>query len=771
VDSRHRRRYGYGMTLRRCAHGLMAAVVAAMAIVAVLVGFGTARAKSGIFVGAHADSVVDRSGRWTIADVVGPEGAARFAPADGRRAANYGAANGPHAAIWLRLVIPRDLATDGGLVVLTVRESRIRTLDLYRAHGGGWDVRRWRLGVVPEAARLATRYPTVTLPESARGETVLIRFHTPSSMRASVWVQNEASYLGAYAAEMMFFGLVLGVLAALFVYLASAAIGSRDAAMGALAILALSFIFHILGDQAFLETYLLPGAADLSRIISITATFVIYTASLFYALNVLHTKAEFPRLARILGASVWVLAALTVAAAIATATGFLILRRLSPLIGLATIAAILGLVLATLIRQPRTALLFILCWVPAQATGIARLIPDLVPHDGFNPVLINLFYPAFAASLLLAGIAAASDIRRRENALTLAVSENAERLKAFAESASDSFWETDPSGRIVFASGPACATAGLAVGLAIQSVLEHDGGARLEPGAGLSRAPVLREDADRGLRHLRLSAVPIAEGGWRGIVSDVSDEVMETERTNRQRRLAAIGQMAGGVAHEINNLLHPMINLSRLAGESLEESDGRRRWLEIVHASGMRAAEIVAALLSSVRPIPNDGRRAPLGAALAEIAEELRALVPASAHFETHLETERGPIVPVAEAFQVVANLVTNALYATSGGAVSLSYRLVQGAQGGLFELTVVDDGVGMDEATLRRASEPFFTTKPQGEGTGLGLSIVQGLASKWGAELKITSVLGKGTRVTVSLAAVEQLALHEGDLREDSRG
>jgi len=102
---------------------------------------------------------------------------------------------------------------------------------------------------------------------------------------------------------------------------------------------------------------------------------------------------------------------------------------------------------------------------------------------------------------------------------------------------------------------------------------------------------------------------------------------------------------------------------------------------------------------------------------------------------------------------------------------VSLSYRLVQGAQGGLFELTVVDDGVGMDEATLRRASEPFFTTKPQGEGTGLGLSIVQGLASKWGAELKIASVLGKGTRVTVSLTAVEQLALHEGDLREDSRG
>lgn len=748
----------------------MAAVAAAMVIVAILMSSGVAWAQSSIFIGAHADSVVDRSGQWTITDVTTAEGAVHFARADGRKAANYGAAHGPHAAMWLRVVIPRDLSTDGGLVVLTVREPRIRTLDLYRAQGGGWDVSRWRLGVVPETARLATRYPSIALPDSARGETIYIRFHTPSSMRATVWVQNETSYLRTYAAEMMFFGVVLGILAALFIYLAAAAIGSRDGAMLALAILALSFFFHILGDQAFFETFLFPGAADLSRVASITATFVIYTASLFYALQALHTRTEFPRLARVLSGAVWVLAGLTIAAAITTATGVVILRRMSPLIGLATIATILGLVAATVTRQPRTALLFVLCWGPAQATGIARLIPDLVPQDGFNPILINLFYPAFVTSLLLAGIAAASDIRRRERALTRAVAENAERLKAFAESASDSFWETDSTGRIVLASGPACATAGLLEGRVIHSVLENDGGARLEPGAALSRAPLLRGTSEGGVRHLRLSAVPIAGGGWRGIVSDVSDEVMETERTNRQRRMAAIGQMAGGVAHEINNLLHPMINLSRLAGESLGESDERRRWLDIVQASGKHAAEIVAALLSSVRPISNDGRRAPLGAALSEIAQEISALVPAAARLDTRLETRDGPIVPVAEAFQVVANLVTNAMHATSGGTVNLSYRLVRGDEGDSFELKVVDHGVGMDEATLRRASEPFFTTKPQGEGTGLGLSIVQGLASKWGAELRIESARGKGTSVAVAIPAPE-VRPQEGELHEDSRG
>lgn len=749
------------MEFRSRANGLLAVVIAGLLIAALMVTSGRAWAKSSVFVGSHADSVVDLSGRWTIADMTSPEGAARFRLADGIRAANYGAAHGPQPAMWLRLVVPRELSTDGGVVVLTIRESRIRTLDLYWPRDGGMEIRQWRLGVAAENARLATRYPTVVLPESARGETVFIRFHTPSSMRAALWAQNEASYLRTYTAEMMFFGLLFGVLAALLVYFAAAAIGSRDAATGALAILALSFMCHILGDQAFLETFIVPGAVDFSRVVSISATFVIYTGTLFYTVQTLHTKEHFPRVARVLGISVWILSALTIAAVITTATGVMALRRLSPPIGLATIATVVSLALATSAKQPRRAILFALCWGPAWVAGVARLIPDLLPQEGFNPVLINLLYPAFVTSLLLAGIAAASDIRSRENALTRAAAENAMRLKAFAESASDSFWETDQAGRIIFASGPACTMAGLSVGLTVQSVLAQDGSVQLKPGTALSRAPILREFAEGGLRHLRLSAVPIAEGGWRGIVSDITEEVRETERTNRQHRMAAIGQMAGGVAHEINNLLHPVINLSRRAGESFEESDERRRWLEIVRASGMRAAEIVAALLSSVRPIPGDGRRAPMGAALAEIAAEVRALVPASASLDTRIETEEGPVVPVAEVFQVVANLVTNAIHATSGGAVSLSYALAPG--GDTFELTVIDDGIGMDEATLCRASEPFFTTKPPGEGTGLGLSIVHGLASKWGGELRIASLPGKGTRVTVSLARVGQMALNEG--------
>ena len=90
------------------------------------------------------------------------------------------------AAMWLRLVVPPGLSTDGGVVILTVREPRIRSLTVFRLRDGSFEERQWRLGVEPANARLPTRYPSIALPENARGETIFIRLHTPSSMRATV---------------------------------------------------------------------------------------------------------------------------------------------------------------------------------------------------------------------------------------------------------------------------------------------------------------------------------------------------------------------------------------------------------------------------------------------------------------------------------------------------------------------------------------------------------------------------------------------------------
>lgn len=758
------------MQMGRRENTVIAAVVGLLAAVVVLFGSCPAAAESRVYLGPHADYAIDVSGQWTIEEMAGPEGEARFERANGRRAANFGAANGPSAVMWLRFVVPANLATDGGGVVLTIRESRIRTLEAFRLAGRSFEVQSWRLGVMGEHARMATRYPTLELPESVRGETVYIRFHTPSSMRATVWAQTEASFLRTYSQEMMFFGILFGALAALLVYLSSAALASRDATMGALAVLVLGFIGHILGDRAFIDTYLLPGQIVISRTVSFGSTFVIYTVALFYALRTLRTHAQFPRLARALDICVALLGVLTIAAIVTIAADITFMRRISPLIALSMIGCVVLLTVAAAFKEPRRAILFLLCWWPALATGVARVMPDLLPQDGFDPVLIDLMYPAFVISLLFAGIVAASDIRDRERALTRAAEKNASRLKAFAESASDSFWEADADGRVLFASGPACLAAGLSEGVMVHSVLDSAIAGSLKPGKPLSRAPMIRQDADGGLRHLRVSAVPIPGGGWRGIASDVTEEVRETERMNQQRRMAALGQLAGGIAHEINNLLHPVINLSRMAGESLDMGDQRRRWLDIVQDSSARAAKLVSALLTSVRPVHGDGRTAALGAALTDIADEVRMLVPASTRLETLIDTKEGPVLPVAEVFQLVANLVNNAIYATNGGTVRLSYTASQTDGRNRFELSVDDDGLGMDDATLQRAAEPFFTTKPQGHGTGLGLSIVQALASKWGGELEIASQLGRGTQVRVTILSPMD-AGHEGEgLHEDSR-
>jgi signal transduction histidine kinase len=107
-----------------------------------------------------------------------------------------------------------------------------------------------------------------------------------------------------------------------------------------------------------------------------------------------------------------------------------------------------------------------------------------------------------------------------------------------------------------------------------------------------------------------------------------------------------------------------------------------------------------------------------------------------------------GPELPVHEVFEVVANLVSNAIYALSGGG-TVTVR-IETDDTGVARLEIADDGVGMDEATLQRARDPFYTTKEVGQGTGLGLHLVGQLAQKWGGRFELHSAPGQGTRAAI---------------------
>ena len=240
-------------------------------------------------------------------------------------------------------------------------------------------------------------------------------------------------------------------------------------------------------------------------------------------------------------------------------------------------------------------------------------------------------------------------------------------------------------------------------------------------------------------------------------------ERRETEMVLRQsQKLEAMGQLTGGVAHDFNNLLTPIIGgldiLQRrgLAGER------ERRLVAGALQSAERAKTLVQRLLAFAR-------RQPLQTGPVDVAHliaGIRNLVASTVGPQVEVFVEFEDDLPAAEADanqleMAVLNLCVNARDAMpQGGALCIStdhQTIAPGHRTGLtpgayVRLTVSDDGMGMDEATLARAIEPFFSTKGQGRGTGLGLSMAHGLASQLGGALEIASSPGLGTKVDLWL-------------------
>lgn len=246
-----------------------------------------------------------------------------------------------------------------------------------------------------------------------------------------------------------------------------------------------------------------------------------------------------------------------------------------------------------------------------------------------------------------------------------------------------------------------------------------------------------------------------------GLAQDITEEKRAEAGIIRTERLAAVGELAGRVAHEVNNpmaiisakarilLADRREDLSDLAAEELEK---------ILHLSD-RVARIAQGLLSYGRPAHGTrGRidlRTPVRKALGVLADPA-----ATAGIEVDDDLPDRPL-PVwgnaDELDQVCMNLVVNALDAMPDGGhlrVTGVGAREASARSGWIGVAVEDTGVGIPEADRQRIFEPFWTTKPDGKGTGLGLSICLGLVRSHGGEIEVASEAGKGTRVSVTFPA-----------------
>lgn len=234
-------------------------------------------------------------------------------------------------------------------------------------------------------------------------------------------------------------------------------------------------------------------------------------------------------------------------------------------------------------------------------------------------------------------------------------------------------------------------------------------------------------------------------------------------------KMEAIGTLAGGVAHELNNLLQPIIMMTELVVTELPDDSKLRRQLDRVVDAGAKAAEIVQRILAFGRADEASHALLDVSSVTREATSFIQTILPSSITLHVDIDDTVGIIRgDRTQLTQVLLNLATNARDAIGAlvGSVWVSLSksdakmepFVGGPPrlGSWAVLTVRDTGGGMDKATVERIFEPFFTTKGVGKGTGLGLSVTHGIVAGHGGTIHVDSAPGRGTTFSIYLPIAE---------------
>jgi len=272
--------------------------------------------------------------------------------------------------------------------------------------------------------------------------------------------------------------------------------------------------------------------------------------------------------------------------------------------------------------------------------------------------------------------------------------------------------------------------------------------------------------ADGTLFHAHLESVtqPDRDEIWRTALSDVSERVRLESRLRQSHKMEAVGTLAGGIAHEFNNILFPLIGYAQMGmRETPEESLMRTCLEEILRAAG-RAKNAVSQILDFSRPDDRGARPLRLQKVISESLGLLRGALPANIEIRQNVDVNAGTVTGNhSRLCQVMLNLCTNASHAMEDGG-TLTVSLVQVdigpddadntelRPGDYIRLTVSDTGQGMEPAVRERIFEPYFTTKPVGKGTGMGLATVHGIVEKHGGKISVFSKPGEGAAFHVYL-------------------
>lgn len=382
--------------------------------------------------------------------------------------------------------------------------------------------------------------------------------------------------------------------------------------------------------------------------------------------------------------------------------------------------------------------------------------------------------------------------------------ESEERFRELAETIQEVFWMTDPGKNRILYVSPAYekiwgrTRASLSESpRAWPEAIHPDDCARILHAAETQQTRgdydetyrILRPDGT--VRWIRDRAFPVYGAAGEvlrvvGTAEDITNRRQLEEQFRQAQKMEAIGQLAGGVAHDFNNILAAILGNTQLALADITEGHPGHDSLEEIKKACVRAKSLVQQILAFSSQQPQERRVIELGPTLQETVNFLRATIPSIVELVVSIDTAAPPVLAdPTQVHQVIANLCTNAWHALEDQpgrvevklqAVTLdraaASRLAGLKPGRVACLSVTDTGKGMDAATLERIFDPFFTTKEQGKGTGLGLSVVHGIVQAHDGAITVVSQPGRGTTFQVYFpAAAAPVSAVPGPVSAPHRG
>lgn len=251
-------------------------------------------------------------------------------------------------------------------------------------------------------------------------------------------------------------------------------------------------------------------------------------------------------------------------------------------------------------------------------------------------------------------------------------------------------------------------------------------------------------------------------------LADISIERSQAELQRQSQKMEALGQLAGGVAHEINNLLQPVLTLSEIGGATAAKNPAQtEEYFEIILDCARKARDVVRRVLSFARSESGRAQVASLVPLVVAAAQLSKNTLPSDVQLEVMTE-EQDLLVAVSptEVSQVLLNLISNSVFALGqSGRIELGVQQMKITArraealdlpaGQYVKMSVSDNGPGMSEYVKSKAFDPFFTTKALGEGTGLGLAVVFGIVKGWKGAIEIVTGVGRGTSVDIYIPLV----------------